>query len=322
MAYPYSRTTWQDRQVANPMNFTATGTAAASQGGTLVITPNEGTVTQTGTAFTASIMNNIEQGIVDLNNNKLDLISGGTVQGQTTFNGAATFANALNVYQNANALQFNIASANTTYLSIVNSTSANRIMQLGKATGGADDITVQADKGHLFLNSVAGNVYIKGAASNPGIRFQPDGNLSLTLDIQGGTLHRLYNNYAMLKWLGASGGGLQVRDAGDSTYLPIAASAFNVGSSHMEIKKNVTQYTDSVLAFVNSTQVYNYNLQTDPDTMTDKRIGLMIDYAPKEILSPDMEFDAIDMYQMSAVLWKAVQELSVEIKTLNDKVGV
>jgi hypothetical protein len=73
MTYPYVRTTWQDRQVQNPMNFTATGTAAATQGGSIVLTPNEGAVTQTGTPLTAATMNNIEQGIVDLNNNKMDL---------------------------------------------------------------------------------------------------------------------------------------------------------------------------------------------------------------------------------------------------------
>jgi hypothetical protein len=72
MAYPYVRTTWQDRQVQNPMNFTATGTAAATQGGSIVLTPNEGAVTQTGTPLTAATMNNIEQGIVDLGTNKLD----------------------------------------------------------------------------------------------------------------------------------------------------------------------------------------------------------------------------------------------------------
>lgn len=122
MAYPYQRTTWTDRQVQNPMNFTATGTAAATSGGTLVLTPNEGTVTQTGTALTASVMNNIEQGIVDLNNNKLET-GGGTVTGDLTIK-ANLWLQATNWSASKSEIYQNASSSSDNY-GLVFSTGAN-----------------------------------------------------------------------------------------------------------------------------------------------------------------------------------------------------
>lgn len=52
----YNKTTWSDRQVQYPMQFTAAGAVA----GTVTLTPNEGTIIQSGTPITAATLNNLE----------------------------------------------------------------------------------------------------------------------------------------------------------------------------------------------------------------------------------------------------------------------
>ncbi|WP_300384730.1 hypothetical protein [Clostridium sp.] len=58
----YNKTIWKDRTVQNPRNYTITN----NPDGTITLTPTPGTVTEQGTPITATVMNNIEKGIVDL----------------------------------------------------------------------------------------------------------------------------------------------------------------------------------------------------------------------------------------------------------------
>lgn len=55
----YTKTNWTDRQVQNPMTFTASGAVA----GTVTLTPNEGTIIQAGTPLTSANLNNLENGV-------------------------------------------------------------------------------------------------------------------------------------------------------------------------------------------------------------------------------------------------------------------
>lgn len=60
----YTPTTWSDRSVQKPRTYTITNNGD----GTSTLTAAEGTVYAAGTAITAAVMNNIENGIVNANN--------------------------------------------------------------------------------------------------------------------------------------------------------------------------------------------------------------------------------------------------------------
>ena len=57
----YKKNEWVDRQVQYPMTFTMT----QNENGTITLTPYPGVVSEEGTKITASIMNNIENGIAE-----------------------------------------------------------------------------------------------------------------------------------------------------------------------------------------------------------------------------------------------------------------
>jgi len=67
---PYIKKNWQDRIVQNPLTYTQKNNGD----GTITLTPAPGTVTQPGTPVNATAMNNIEQGIIDL---EIMMIMGG-----------------------------------------------------------------------------------------------------------------------------------------------------------------------------------------------------------------------------------------------------
>lgn len=57
----YTKTTWQDRAVSTPNNYTASGAVT----GLVTLVPSAGTVTQAGTPVNAANLNKIEQGVSD-----------------------------------------------------------------------------------------------------------------------------------------------------------------------------------------------------------------------------------------------------------------
>lgn len=89
----YNKTTWADRQVQYPMQFSASGAVS----GTVTLTPNEGTITTAGTPITSANLNNIENGVAN-NDSRLttvegkyfDKTAGGTVSGNMTVTGTIT----------------------------------------------------------------------------------------------------------------------------------------------------------------------------------------------------------------------------------------
>jgi hypothetical protein len=95
---------------------------------------------------------------------------------------------------------------------------------------------------------------------------------------------------------------------------------------------------------INRTVVYEYELKDNSNTrmIGKKSIGLVIDYeTPEEIISEveildDSEWDGeeefipgnvkqidkgVDLYAMSSLTWKALQEKDAEIKDLQTRVG-
>lgn len=118
-----------------------------------------------------------------------------------------------------------------------------------------------------------------------------------------------------------SGGGMLVTDnrtynGGDIVYRPVYASAFTVRSLE-SLKKDFIVFQEDALDVVEKTEVYRYNYKNDEMARADapKELGLVIGRnTPEDIL--DEENGAVSMYKMNAFLWRAVQQLAREVKSL------
>ena len=91
-------------------------------------------------------------------------------------------------------------------------------------------------------------------------------------------------------------------------------------SSSEKIKKNITKLTKNATEIINNSDIYEYNLKTDEDTDR-KLIGFVIGdkyRTPDEVLSKDGE--AVRLYSITGILWKAVQELSARVEQLEKEV--
>lgn len=82
------------------------------------------------------------------------------------------------------------------------------------------------------------------------------------------------------------------------------------------IKKNITKLEKNATDIINNSDIYEYNLKADEDN-DKKLIGFVIGEkyrTPKEVISKNG--DSIELYSAIGILWKAVQELTQEIKQL------
>ncbi|MGM0904272.1 MAG: phage tail protein [Bacillota bacterium] len=114
-------------------------------------------------------------------------------------------------------------------------------------------------------------------------------------------------------------GALRVTSRGTTdSYRPIEASEFNAASS-VFYKKNIEDYTGDATELIGGTPVRLYHLNEDIDTIDFKRVGLLVQEAPREIINMKTG-DSIDLYAMASVLWKAVQELSADNEALNQRI--
>lgn len=79
-------------------------------------------------------------------------------------------------------------------------------------------------------------------------------------------------------------------------------------------KENVKAVGASALDMVHRAKTYEYNLEGE----NQKRVGIMYDEAP-ECIRSDGDTKAVDLYGMTALLWKAVQELEQKIDDMKEE---
>ena len=146
------------------------------------------------------------------------------------------------------------------------------------------------------------NYYSTTGDNVRGIRFKA--NQILAIDT--------YPDGAGSLYLSAYERGQVIISARDSrtNYKPIKASKFNV-SSERRLKSDITDFDDGALEIVNKTKIHQY---TKNET---SEIGVIADEAPEELLSDDDK--SISLYDYTSVLYKAVQELSQQVKELQDE---
>ena len=88
--------------------------------------------------------------------------------------------------------------------------------------------------------------------------------------------------------------------------------------SKEEYKENIKKYNQSALDIIQNTDIYEYNYKKDKET---KNIGVVIGEkykCAKEIINKDK--DGVDIGNMLAIAYKAIQEQQEEIEKLKEEV--
>lgn len=127
-------------------------------------------------------------------------------------------------------------------------------------------------------------------------------NQILAIDEDGGSKNLYLSPYA--------GGQVRIVSRDLNSYYDIAAANFRV-SSQRKFKSDIKPLDDGALDIVNKTNIKSYTKNGVSE------IGVIADEAPNELLSDDGKF--INIYDYTSVLYKAVQELSAQVKELQDE---
>ncbi|WP_410988613.1 tail fiber domain-containing protein [Bacillus cereus] len=163
----------------------------------------------------------------------------------------------------------------------------------------------------------AGNEYHSHAG---GHKFFYNGSLGLSTYVQGGDSPIIqFNGKSILKYWGG-GNYFEFKNQWDSGFVPVYASAFNTASS-LIWKTDIESYEKSALDVVMGTNIVTYKYKSDVEENDNPHthVGVIAEYAPKEIQSKDGR--GVDNYAMSSLAWKAIQELSEQVRYLKEKLN-
>ena len=163
-----------------------------------------------------------------------------------------------------------------------------------------------------------------------------DGELRVTARSLGNNGSPIYRNVRAATFYGgaidstatnmyvrpASGGEVRATATGTTgTYVPVRASSFPT-SSMEEYKQDIVKHTDSALQVINASTIYDYRLRSEVALGRDKvRTGLVIG---KNYNTPEcvIDGDGVEQYMMNSLSWKAIQELTAQIKDLENQIRV
>lgn len=204
----------------------------------------------------------------------------------------------------SDALQLYGDDQNHVYMEFFKSSSTSRSGWFGFGSLNNNNLTIANEIGRVFIStSDGGNAEFMGLSGHDGLRMASG---------------------AVLKWLSSSS-TIQVRNNSDSTYGTMQAIISD--ASDRRLKRNINPYEESALEKVLATPIYTYNMIGHEDSKL--FMGMIADEAPEDIVikgdTPEMP-DGINLYQMSSMIWKAVQEMNeklsnafAEIEDLNMK---
>lgn len=146
------------------------------------------------------------------------------------------------------------------------------------------------------------NYYGNPTDKGHGLGIRMKYNQILAIDEDGGSKNLYLSPYA--------GGQVRIVSRDLNSYYDIAAANFRV-SSQRKFKSDIKPLDDGALDIVNKTNIKSYTKNGVSE------IGVIADEAPSELLSDDGKF--INIYDYTSVLYKAVQELSVQVKELQNE---
>lgn len=184
-------------------------------------------------------------------------------------------------------------------------------------------------KNYLYLHPTEGIRYYTTTTYNLGItapafHVASDGHFSI------------YTGGARLKLL-KSGNQIQSRTANDSGYASVAASDFYPQSSR-KFKSNIKDTSDlDFTNIVNKSMIREYNFKADVEEYVTRRLrrsldlkehvepdiklGVVVEELPEEIKKYLVPHDSegISLYNMTSILWGAVQEQQKRIEVLENR---
>lgn len=133
-----------------------------------------------------------------------------------------------------------------------------------------------------------------------------------TISEYGGTImiFKSLSEYSTLGTYGIETSG--TIDAGST----ISAPGFN-NTSKAELKENIEKLKINAVELINNADIYSFNYKNNQNSQT---IGLVIGKGystPKEVISNN---EAINMYSMNSLSWKAIQELSQKVTDLQNEI--
>lgn len=109
---------------------------------------------------------------------------------------------------------------------------------------------------------------------------------------------------------------------GDTKYKAVQASGFE-NKSLATLKTDIFKHQDDALSCINAADIYNYKLKEEvAEAQPSNHIGLIIGdgYNTPDCVKNN-DGTAIDIYAMSSVAWKAIQELSNKNEALNNRIS-
>lgn len=227
-----------------------------------------------------------------------------------------------NVYIRTNGRLILKDKDNTQYIRL--STSGIRIQMDNNSddnyasVGYFNDGTSPNQKG-LYLSNQKGNwlrLYENGVLTWSGNRVVTfDSNYTITsFGNNSGNFHIVNSGEGstFLRVGDSTSSGLYVKDYSSSSYAPVIAAKFTV-SSEEKWKTNIEEVYDNASEIINNATIYKYDLLSEK-TNDQRNIGLVIDReTPEQIINVVENEDGtvdktIDLYKMSALAWKAIQE--------------
>lgn len=116
-----------------------------------------------------------------------------------------------------------------------------------------------------------------------------------------------------IKWQNSQG-RFEIRNNADSNWGKLAGIIENTSSR--EYKKNISMFDRSALDIINASKarLYHYTSQEDSERLN---IGLIAEEAPELIRGQDSK--TVDGYGMTTLAWKAIQELSEQVRYLKEQ---
>ncbi|MGV3265637.1 phage tail spike protein [Cytobacillus pseudoceanisediminis] len=191
----------------------------------------------------------------------------------------------------SDALQLVGGSQNHVYIEFFKGTHVSRSGYFGFGSLNNNNLTIANEIGRVFINTSDGGVAeFMGLSGHDGLRMA---------------------GRAIIKWLSSSD-TIQIRSSSDGAYGTLQAIISD--ASDRRLKRNILPYEESALEKVLATPIYTYNMIGHEDSKL--FMGMIADEAPEDIVikgeTPDIP-DGINLYQMSSMLWKAVQEINEKL---------
>lgn len=295
------------------------------------ITDTNSAIEQTATSITSTVNKNYTElnGKINSNSSKIEQTDkkiSTVVEEQSTINGKISKQQTA-IEQNAQAISLKVSKDNL---------SSEIKLEVGKMTFEADQINFRGAvfgdratfEGSLETPVIKGNnneIYFGSKYSDYRIDYQGESSSTGGLRFKGSRdtymqATRTMFNFYTSQWSSGErpilriGSGVEVRSNLSVDGL-INGQKFD---SRREIKKNIVPMKDDAIEKVVTTPIYKYNYTDDLDGEL-KYTGTIIDEATLDIVNVDGK--TINIYSMTSVLWKAVQEQQCIIEELQKRVG-